>query len=1313
MWFFEQLRPGSAVYHIPIVLRLTGPLHVAALASAFQALIDRHPSLRTGVQTVDGVPAARLFAEPPKPLLEIDLSAYPAREREDELHARVTAEIRRPFDLTQEPPLRCALFRLAAEVRVLAITVHHIASDLWSGQILLRELGVLYDAAAAGQPAALPALPIRYGDYAAWERSWLEGSAPGEHLDYWARQLAGAPGRLDLPTDAPRAPEACFDGALARAAIPSELADELQALSRAQGVTLFMTLLAAWHVLLGRLSRQDDVVVGIPTAGRTLPATEGVVGLFVNTLAIRADLSADPLFRAFLQQVKDTTLAALSHQEVPFDRVVERVRPPREGGEAPLVQVMFTLQHSAEAGLALPGIAAEPVPVDPGVSRLDLTLVATPAAAGLELVLEYRTDLFLRETAERLLGRFAALLEEVAADPDRPLSKLPILAAGERQRLLVEWNRTEQVFAGPACLHQLVECQARATPNREAVVAGESRLTYAQLDAEADRIARRLAAAGAGAECRVGVLLSRGPRLIPALLGVLKSGAAYVPLDPSYPAERLDYMLDDSRASVLLTETARAGSLPGFCGRVVCVEDQGGDAPLPAPEARTGSQLAYVIYTSGSTGQPKGVAIEHRNAVAFVRWAHTVFSAAEMEGVLAATSAAFDLSVFEIFAPLSCGGKVIVAENALALAELPARGEVRLLNTVPSAAAELVRSGAIPESITTINLAGEPLAQELADRLYALPQVRRVYDLYGPSETTTYSTFALRAPGGRPTIGRPIANTMLYLLDRHLQPVPLGTIGELFIGGAGVARGYLNRPALTAERFIRNPFVVDPQARLYRTGDLCRYRADGSLEYHGRCDHQVKIRGFRVETGEVEAALRAHPAVADVCVAAREDAPGERRLVAYLVAQGALPSPAEWRGRLQARLPEAFIPSAFVTLPELPRTANGKVDRAALPAPPDRAAAVAAPVPPRDPLERQLARIWEQILGTAPIGVTDRFFDLGGHSLLAVRLTVQIERQLGRKLSLAALLQAPTIAELAQRLRAEAPEPRAPAGSLVALNAEGSRPPLFLVHGMGGGVLWGYTNLTRHLDPDQPVFGFQADEARLPAAPESLESLARRYVAELRLRQPRGPYRLGGYCFGGNLAYEMACQLEAAGERVDKLLLISAWPANSGHDRMRWTPGGIAAFFANLARWMLRFREWAPQARAQFFRWKLASLRQRLLRRLRPPRAGAPDREIELLVDLSEIPDGERRLWAAHLRALRGYHPRPYGGAVTLLRTRAYPMFCSFDPSHGWSDLARGGVAVRRLPGRHSTILSEPDVAALAREIEAELRGPASARGGS
>jgi amino acid adenylation domain-containing protein len=1308
MWFFSELQPGSAVYNIPSALRLKGELNLPALRAALDAIVLRHEILRTRFVPEGGSPVQLVVEAGSVPLSETDLSGEPAAQREDALQRLLVEESRRPFDLGRDPVVRATLIRLGKTEQVLTLVVHHIASDLWAWGVLLREFSALYGGFAAGKPAALPPLTIQYADYAAWERSWLDSPAIEKQLAYWRQKLAGASTLLDLPTDRPRPAATSFRGAIARHSLPSAGVEALKQLSRREDATLFVTLLAAFKVLIFRLTQQPDVIVGVPTAGRNHPQTEGLIGLFVNTLAVRNDLSGDPAFHLFLHDVKTATVEALSHQDLSFDKLIEELRPMRTPGYLPLVQVMFTLQGAVNHDVALPGLESTPIDIDPGTARFDLTLVAEQKTNGLDLVLEYSTDLFEAATARRMLGQFQTLLEGIVADSRQRVSQLPILTAAERQQQLVEWNRTQVDFPRDAGLHQLFEAQAALHPQREALVAGSRRLTYRELNDRADQLACHLRKLGVERETRVAVFLTRDWEMIITLLAILKAGGAYVAMDPAYPLERLAFILQDSCAGLVATQRSLLPALPPSAGKIVVVDE------LPASSREIDSMswvssaahdrdLAYVIYTSGSTGRPKGVAIEHRNAVALVRWAETVFSARELAGVLAGTSICFDLSIFEIFVPLSVGGKIILAENPLALPGLPAAGEVRLINTVPSVMREVLRLG-IPTSVETVNLAGEPLPTDLVDQLYALPHIKVVYDLYGPTETTTYSTFTRRERGARPTIGRPIANTELYVLDRHLEPVPLGVTGELFIGGSGVARGYLDRPTLTAERFIPHPFSAQPEARLYRTGDLCRYRPDGNVDYLGRSDDQIKIRGFRIEPAEIESALRAHLGIVDAVVVASDRGTGERRLVAYVVAKPAeeRECDVDFRAFLRRTLPEPMIPSAFIPVETIPRTANGKVNRSALPAEDTvRSEPTRTYLAPRDELETKLVKIWEAVLGTTPIGINDRFFDLGGHSLLAVRLAAIIERTLECRLPVAALFQASSIAELAALIRTR---DQAPLQAVVPLQALGHQPPLFLAHAMGGGNLWGYANIARELGADQPVYAFKPCEPEQIAAFPTIESMAAHYLKEMRRIQPRGPYRLGGYCFGGNIAYEMARQLEAEGESVSLLALLNAWPANSGHDRITWSPRSAVKFAVNVGYWTMRWWQWPLKTRLHFLRWKAQTAVKKISRSL-TWRHDRGESEIELLVDLTGVSAGERKLWQAHLQALRAYHPRPYGGKITLLRTTGYPFYSSFDHAHGWRALASDRVTVRFVPGTHETIMVDPFVASLARELRSHLQG--------
>ncbi|HEX8694997.1 MAG TPA: amino acid adenylation domain-containing protein, partial [Longimicrobium sp.] len=818
-----------------------------------------------------------------------------------------------------------------------------------------------------------------------------------------------------------------FRGASVPVELSLELLERLQALGRSEGATLYMTLLGAFQVLLGTYAGSEDVVVGSPIAGRTRKEVEELIGFFVNTLVLRTDLSGDPSFREVLRRVRETTLGAYAHQEVPFEKLVEELRPERSLSHSPLFQAMFTLQNADDGGTggALAGLNVSEVDAEGASAKFDLSLSLTATSHGLRGWLTYGTDVFESGTVERMVRHLERVLEQVAADADARLSRLDLLGEAERALVLEAWNRTEAEYPADRCIHELVEAQAARTPGAVAVVFEGAELTYVGLDERANRLARHLVRLGVGREARVGVCLERGIEMIVSLLAVLKAGGAYVPLDPAYPAERLAFTLADSGVVALLTQESLRSTLPVPDG-VTVVSVDGAASGIAAESAdrlarrSVPRSLAYLIYTSGSTGVPKGVAIEHESAVALLSWAAAVFTAEELSGVLAATSISFDLSVFEIFLPLALGGRVIVVENALALPRSAAADQVRLVNTVPSAIAALLKSDGIPSGVRTVNLAGEPLRAELVDALYARGGIERVYDLYGPSEDTTYSTWTLRRAGGPTTIGRPISNTRAYVLGAALLPLPAGVPGELYLGGRGLARGYLGRPGLTAERFVPDPFG-EPGARLYRTGDRARWRTDGTLEYLGRLDAQVKVRGFRIELGEVEAALRRNPGVTDCVVLAREYAPGDRRLVAYVV--GGVETDA-LRAHLRQSLPEYMVPSAFVPLEALPLTPNGKLDRKALPAP-ELAPAEETYVAPRTPAEEVLAGIWAEVLRLERVGVRDNFFELGGHSLLATRVVSRIRAVFAVELPLRALFEGPTIAEMAGRVeemrRAELP----------------------------------------------------------------------------------------------------------------------------------------------------------------------------------------------------------------------------------------------------------------------------------------------------
>jgi len=1096
LWFLDRLQPESPFYNLPAAVRLRGRLRPEVLARCFAEIVRRHEALRTSFPDAAGVPVQRV--EPPyAPALPwIDLGGLPAAVRDSAVHALAAAEARRPFRLASEPLLRTLLLRIASDIapeeHVLLLTMHHIVSDGWSIGVLLREVAALYaafdGAFDGGLASPLPDLPVQYPDFAAWQRHWLQGEALERLLAYWRGHLTGAPPTVELPYDRPHPAIQSFRGAMRQQVLPARLAASLQTLSRRSGATLFMTLLAAFGAVLHRLSGQDDLVVGTPTANRNRREIEDLIGFFVNTMALR--LRPGGSFRALLARTTASVLDAQAHQDLPFEKLVEELRPQRDLSRSPLFQVMLILQNAPLPALELPGLVLSTLEMVTGTARFELTLSVGELDGRWLLSAEHNTDLFDGSTIDRLLGHLLGLLQGAVEQPEARITDLPMLGAAESHQLLAEWSGAEQDIEGSDdCLHDLFTQQARRTPERIAVVVpGGGGITYGDLAERSTALARHLRTLGVGPEVPVGVLMERNVEMIVGLLAILKAGGAYVPLDPTYPEERRAFMLADTQAPVVLVDAAarKAPSPPaplpappapspgegrqategtnghpegelrelegsGRAETFLRPDPLGGqgspqddvvgasvqDKPvlvfLPSPGERAGgagrgaggegafrpasTNLAYVIYTSGSTGRPKGVGITHGNAVAFLRWAREIFSPEDLTAVVATTSIGFDLSVFEIFAPLSCGGRVILLRDGLQLLGLPAELQPTLINTVPSVAAELARAMGMPASVRTVNLAGEPLRQPLVDATYGSSRVERVFNLYGPSEDTTYSTFALAERGSpaEPSIGRPVTGTRAYVLGPELDLLPAGMPGELCLGGAGLARGYLNRPELTAERFIPDPFSPDG-VRLYRTGDRVRWLPGGALEYLGRIDQQVKIRGFRIELGEVETALREHPAVREAVVVARESGGLGKRLIAYFVPREEI---GDLRAFLKKRLPDPMIPALFISLERLPLSPNGKVDRRALPDPEAGGSADnAALVPPRNELETVVAAVWSEVLERAAVGVHDNFFEIGGHSLLAVRAASRLQEELRRPVSVLELFEHPTVAALAAWLAA-------------------------------------------------------------------------------------------------------------------------------------------------------------------------------------------------------------------------------------------------------------------------------------------------------
>jgi amino acid adenylation domain-containing protein len=1022
LWFLQRFGADGGAYNIPRLLRLTGVLRVDAIRFALSAIVNRHEALRTCVVEQDGKPVQVIGPPIGLDVPLVDLRDLPLAEREPAAVRLARAHASAPFDLSQPPMVRATLVQLRADEHLLLVTMHHIASDGWSLGVFAREVSALYQAYGDRPGSPLPELPIQYADYAAWQREWLAGDIEARQIGYWRRQLAALPD-LALPMARMRPSMRNQEGAHVDFEIAGPLRDSLSRIASAHETTFFMTALALFQLLLHRYSGQADIAVGTPIAGRTRLETEGLIGFFVNTLVMRTDLSGQPTFEQLIERVRETALSAYANQDVPFDRLVQELQPERQGNKAPLFQVLFTMQDAREASQwDLPGLQTEWTEGTSGHQRFDLALELKVTPSGLRGRFGFRTDIFDTDTIERMASHLVALLESVCASPRAPIGDLAILPSQERWQLLEGWNQTAAAYPD-GTLHGLVEEQVQRSPDQTAVLDGGRALTYAALDRRANRLAHFLGAQGVGPGACVGVCMTRTADLIVALLGILKAGAAYVPLDPSYPADRLAFMLDDSGARVVLTEAALDGRLPRTGRRIVPVDTarETIDAcPATAPSVpRERGAAAYIIYTSGSTGRPKGVVIRHASVVTLMHWARGLHDADELSGMLASTSVCFDLSVFEIFLPLCWGGTAIVAHTVLDLQTSEHRALVRLINTVPSAIGELVRMKAVPDGVLTINLAGEALTRALVDRVYRDTKARRVLNLYGPTEDTTYSTYVVleRDDRGEVTIGRPIANTRAYVLNARLQPSPIGIPGDLYLAGAGLALEYLSRPDLTADCFVPDPFGAAGE-RMYRTGDRAAWLASGELRFLGRGDQQVKIRGYRIELGEIETVLRAHEGVSDAAVLAYDADGGERRLVGYVTARHGQPPPDDeaLRDALRRRLPEYMVPSVIVMLEVMPLTPNGKLDRQRLPTPDAPRLDARSYVGPATATHEVLAGIWADVLGRGRVGIRDNFFRAGGHSLLAMQVISKVRDTLQIDAPVRELFEAPTIEEFARAL---------------------------------------------------------------------------------------------------------------------------------------------------------------------------------------------------------------------------------------------------------------------------------------------------------
>lgn len=1426
LWIIDQIAPGLPTYNVGRVFRLHGPLDISAVEQTLAALVNRHEPLRTVIRTHDGELIQVIIPEAVPQMTITDLSENPVSDR-DRIALEITREeVDIPFDLSNDLMLRAHLVRLASDDHLLAVTIHHIATDGWSERIFWREFVELYKGFVQNDPVILPDMPIQYADYAAWQRERMDGELMAAQLDYWLKVLDGVPS-LDLPTDYPRPMSFSWRGDGVSFLLSVELTEKLQRLADDTDVTLYMLLLAAFELLLFGYSKQTSFALGSPVAGRNRLELESLVGFFVNTVVVRADLAGDPTFLDLLNRVRKSTVAAFDHQEMPFERLVQGLKAQRQPNRHPVFQVMFQLAPQRSPVWSLPGVQVERVTITNETAKFDLLLSMSEQDNILGGRFAFATDLFSPKTIEHMVERFKTLLAAIAADPGQRVSQYCQMDQVEWQQLVNNWNDTAVAYPRDASLAELFERQVALHPDSPALCFENTSISYQELNRQANQIARALRDRGLRQNAVVGLAINRSRELIVAIIGVLKAGGAYLPLDMYAPAARLKFMLSDASSELVLAGNDMLPALSGAPVQVTTVDDliegispgAGDNLPLV-----TGAEdLACIMYTSGSTGHPKGVAIRQRSVVRLVHGV-TYVDLGPQQTLLHLAPLAFDASTFEIWGALLHGSPLVLAPDGL-----PDYGVLEALIKQWGVSTVWLTAGLFnsiidnhPQMLSSVRqilTGGETLSVAHILRAQRLLPESQFVNGYGPTENTTFTCcYRILAPLPQDVssipIGRPVPNTQVYILDDRLEPVPVGVVGELYAGGDGLAQGYLNRPELNAERFIDNPF--EPGTRLFRTGDRVKRLPDGNLEFIGRVDRQIKRRGFRIEPDEIQAHLDRHPQVSRSAVHLTPRPSGEDRLVAYIVPRHELgPDSSQLKTYLRVHLPSYMIPSDFVILSELPLTGNGKIDYRRLeeqsfvrepkdmsdqiPMGPEEALVAAIfrevldldhigrydnffglgghslltvrvanriadqfelDMSPRivfekptvaemtdhlremraaqgesierrsadvrittlrlqsnviieseEPgtrldlsVEEKLLPLWSQVLGVDHVGLHDDFFEMGGHSLLAIQLLSQIDRVLGQRLPAETLFLTRTVAGMAELLKQRSTPGRAE--TLVPVRIDGREPPFFCVHGFGGGVL-GYADLADALKPDIPFYGLQAVGLEGIIAPDdTIEAMAERYLAAVRTVQPNGPYRIGGYCYGGVVAFEMARQLEQAGEAIGLVAIIEGYAPQRFHQRVplvsirRWL-----SIWQNIPYWLndywaLGLRSVGTQARRRGQLW-LKGMRRRLGQDV------AFDAQDAVPGDLSMLPQHLRQLMEFHLMALRNYEPQPIDSPISLFaaegKTISTVLFGSGDPVHGWGELTRAGVNTIIVPGGHRNLHLAPHAILLASALKAEL----------
>lgn len=1313
MWFLSRIEPESPLYNVSFMLYLNGHLNIQALKESINSIIRRHDSLRTTFDT-RGDELVQIVHPPTYQRIPVEKIAGHSTDGPDKLVSNkvIKEEARTRFDLQKGPLARFRIFHLSKDAHVLLFTVHHIVIDGWSVEVLLGELVEAYTARVKGREPHLPSIPIQYADYADWQKQWVKTQAYKKQLAYWLDRLKGPLPILELPSDYERPPVLTYQGRRISLIIKSELTNRLNQLSNRQGATLFMTLLAAFNVLLYRSTAQEDLIVGSPIANRTRREIEPMIGLFLNTVALRTDLSGNPTFRSLLERIQRVCLDAYINQDLPFEQLVAHLQPERMASRFPVFQVMFVLQNAHHREIALPDLEVVCEEVSTDTSKVDLTLFIEELGGELVATAEYNTDLFKAGTIKELLGYYQGLLEKIVSDPDTPLRDPALLKESEQNRAADRISQPTRTYPRNKCVHRLFEEQAATTPDAVAVVFKEQQLTYRTLNEQANRLAWHLRKKGVEPDTLVGIYLDRCTELIIAILAILKAGGAYVPLDPSYPEGRLRQMIETSDCRIILTQDQMISHLQIHGAQIICLDSDwaaiSGESAESLPSITQPDHLAYVMFTSGSTGRPKAVGIPHRGIVSLLFDIDYVDLAGH-QTFLQLAPVSFDASTFEIWGALLHGHRCILFPHRIPdltiLSHILEIYHVSCLWLTSSLFNFVIDEK--PEALKGVSqllTGGEALSGDHVRRALELLPHTQLINGYGPTETTT---FACCYPIPRHLderlrsvpIGRAIAHRHVHILDEQLNPVPVGMPGELHIGGDALARGYLNSPELTRERFIANPFDPRGGGRLYKTGDLCRYLPDGNIEFLGRLDDQVKIRGFRIEPGEIESALGRHPAVKQVAVVAREDRLGERQLVGYIVrAHSGKAAAEDLRSFLKDRLPEYMIPSVFVYLDSMPLMPNGKINRNALPAPEGEQMELQPGYsPPVTPVEKALASIFAEVLHLEKVGIHDDFFKLGGHSLLAVTLLDRIQSRFNRSFPVSVLLQARTVKQLSELISTGGTD--IPQSPVVLLREGGPAMPLFMLPGRGGHAI-GFFHLANRLPPDRAIYGLEFKGLDGKAEPlRSIPEMAAYFIDLIQRIQKQGPYYLVGFSLGGTIAFEMALQLTKQGQDIGMLAMIAS-PA----------PGHIRTSKYRLVRYALRSMDFL----ALSFKEKLAylsfKLRIDLKRRIRlwrqeyTLRASEGDAGRLLRKNIRKVENSAYEAW------FRYKSNTLYSGNILLIREADIDTPLYRPKIHGltgWERWVTGAIESHEIPSAHADILDEAYTGLIAEKITNYMRGKA------